>query len=213
MQTTGYWLTISDETVEKLREEGLWNSDPNRYGRNWNAQKEKARQRDNYTCQHCGAVENERAHDVHHKVPFRAFTTFEEANRLENLVTLCPSCHRRAETVVKVRTGLSGLAFTLGHLAPLFLMCAPSDLGIHADPGSNMVEGKPMVVIYDQVPAGIGFSERLFELHEGMMVRALELVQACECQDGCPSCVGPGGEQGLGAKKETLAILKLLAGD
>jgi DEAD/DEAH box helicase domain-containing protein len=38
----------------------------------------------------------------------------------------------------------------------------------------------------------------------------LELVQECECQDGCPSCVGPGGENGTGGKAETVEILKQL---
>jgi len=32
-------------------------------------------------------------------------------------------------------------------------------------------------------------------------------VSQCECEDGCPSCVGPGGENGYGGKAETLAIL------
>jgi DEAD/DEAH box helicase domain-containing protein len=212
LQTTGYWLTLSEDTTEGLRDQGLWRSDANKYGANWKAQKEAARERDEYTCQNCGVVEDGRAHDVHHKVPFRAFPGFEEANRLENLASLCPSCHRRTETVVRVRSGLSGLAFTLGHLAPLFLMCDARDLGVHADPQSPLADGQPAVVIYDQIPAGIGFSERLFELHDELMLRAYELVSACECSDGCPSCVGPGGESGQGSKRETLAILKTLAG-
>jgi len=211
LNTTGYWLALDETTIARLRDQGLWNSDPNQYGPGWTKIKEAVRQRDRYTCQLCGAVEVGRAHDVHHKVPFRAFASPQEANRLENLVTLCPACHRRAEAAVRMRSGLSGLAFTLGNLAPLFLMCAPQDLGIHADPQSNMVEGRPVVVIYDQVPAGIGFSQRLFELHDEMMLRAYELVSSCECQDGCPSCVGPGGEQGTGAKRETLALLEELS--
>jgi DEAD/DEAH box helicase domain-containing protein len=91
-------------------------------------------------------------------------------------------------------------------------MCAPNDLGIHYDPQSSLAEGRPVVVIYEQVPAGVGFSERLYELHDEIMRRTLELVQACECADGCPSCVGPGGEQGAGSKPETLALLRLLNG-
>ena len=55
--------------------------------------RERVRARDKYTCQVCGAVETNRQHDVHHKVPLRAFTSLAEANRLENLTTLCPSCH------------------------------------------------------------------------------------------------------------------------
>ena len=39
------------------------------------------------------------------------------------------------------------------------------------------------------------------------MLRAYALVAACSCRDGCPSCVGPGGENGAGGKRETLAIL------
>ncbi|MDH5508468.1 MAG: DEAD/DEAH box helicase, partial [Anaerolineae bacterium] len=207
LQTTGYWLALSEETVEGLRQQGLWGSDTNQYGRNWKAQKEAARARDHYTCQICGAVEDGRAHDVHHKTPFRSFASYEQANRLENLATLCRVCHRRAETVVRMRSGLAGLAFTLEHLAPLFLMADSRDLGVHADPQSELAGGQPVVAIYDQVPAGTGFSERLFELHEEIMLRAYELVAACGCRDGCPSCVGPGGENGAGGKRETLAIL------
>jgi DEAD/DEAH box helicase domain-containing protein len=111
---------------------------------------------------------------------------------------------------VRVRSGLAGLGFVLGHLAPFFLMCDGRDLGVHADPQSPLGEGMPAVVIYDQVPAGIGLSQRLFEVHPDLMRRAQELVAACECADGCPSCVGPGGEAGLGGKQETLAILEQL---
>jgi DEAD/DEAH box helicase domain-containing protein len=67
------------------------------------------------------------------------------------------------------------------------------------------------VVLYDQVPAGIGFSQKLFEIHTELLRRALELVEECECEDGCPSCVGPAGENGVGGKQETIAILEQLA--
>jgi DEAD/DEAH box helicase domain-containing protein len=92
------------------------------------------------------------------------------------------------------------------------LMCDARDLGVHSDPQSPLAEGIPAVTLYDQVPAGIGFSERLYEIHDELLRRARELVAACECADGCPSCVGPGGEGGYGGKKETLAILEALTG-
>jgi DEAD/DEAH box helicase domain-containing protein len=57
----------------------------------------------------------------------------------------------------------------------------------------------------------MGFSERLFELHADLLAQALELVAACPCTDGCPSCIGPAGEEGAGGKQETLAILKQVA--
>ncbi len=182
----------------------------------WARLRQQVRLRDGYRCQVCGTPEQEREHDVHHKVPFRAFAdasglvNIELANRPENLVTLCPNCHRRAEAAVRVRSGLAGLAFVLGHLAPFFLMCDVGDLGVHSDPQSPLADAQPAVVLYDQVPAGIGFSQKLYELHADLISRALELVSTCECQDGCPSCVGPGGEAGLGGKEETLAIINCL---
>lgn len=206
--TTGYWLSVSKETVDKLEESGLWTNRPNNYGPNWENQRQRARQRDGYRCQVCGILENNRSHHVHHRTPFRFFTTFLQANQLENLVTLCPDCHRRVETALRVRSGLAGLGFVLGNLAPFNLMCDPADLGVHSDPQSALAGGMPAVVIYDQVPAGLGFSRRLYESHDELVLQAHELVVRCACSDGCPSCTGPGGELGAGGKAETLALLQ-----
>lgn len=209
--TTGYWLALSDDTVEKLREERLWANAPNDYGPNWPKLRDLARARDRFRCQICGEPEGDKAHHVHHKIPFRMFDSIEQANQLANLITLCNSCHRKVETAVRVRSGLAGLAFTLGNLAPLFLMCDIGDLGIHSDPQSSLAEGKPAVILYDLIPGGIGLSERLYDIHADLMARGRELVEACQCDDGCPSCVGPGGEGGSGGKRETLALLEELS--
>ncbi len=209
--TTGYWLSLSDETVGKLKDEGLWSNAPNDYGPNWPRQRDLARARDGFRCQVCGTPEGDKAHHVHHKIPFRMFDNAEQANQLVNLITVCNSCHRKIETAVRVRSGLAGLAFTLGNLAPLFLMCDIGDLGIHSDPQSSLAEGKPAVILYDLIPGGIGLSERLYDIHLDLMKRGRELVESCGCDDGCPSCVGPGGEGGLGGKRETLALLKELS--
>jgi len=210
LQTTGYWLALTDETVSTLQLEGLWNSAPNYYGANWPAQRDAARARDQYRCQFCGLLEGDHSHHVHHLQPFRTFASYETANRLENLVTLCPSCHIRAESAVRVRTGLAGLAYILENIAPLFLMCDSGDIGVYTDPKSAISEGKPTVAIYDSIPGGIGFSAKLYEIHTDLMQHAREVVSNCGCADGCPSCVGPGGEEGSGGKQEALAILMKL---
>ncbi len=41
LQTTAYWLTISDETVEYLRDQGLWSNLPNQYGTTWPRQRDR----------------------------------------------------------------------------------------------------------------------------------------------------------------------------
>ena len=217
LQTTGYWISLSEETVTRLREAGAWTNDPNDYGPDWRKIRDRVRARDGYKCQVCGTPESTRQHDVHHKVPFRAFVRAgstdhaqKEANRLDNLTTLCPSCHKKTEENVRMRSGLAGLAYVLGNLAPLFLMCDSGDLGTHIEPVENKTFGQPTVVLYDSIPAGIGFSEKLFEMHDELIARALELVEECACEDGCPSCVGPGGENGYGGKQEALEILKIL---
>jgi 5-methylcytosine-specific restriction endonuclease McrA len=65
------------------------------YGENWNKQRDKTRERDNHTCQRCGITEKElgRQLSVHHKIPFRKFDSHKEANKLDNLISLCGSCH------------------------------------------------------------------------------------------------------------------------
>ena len=231
LQTTGYWITIAEETVAILAKDGLWTNASNNYGADWPKIREKVRARDGYCCQVCGLSEGERQHDVHHKIPFRQFfrdrvgdlnqgqaadrlslshQQLARANSLDNLVTLCPECHRKTEQNVRMRSGLAGFASVLGQLAPLFLMCDSGDLGVHFDPQAAFADGVPAVVLYDLVPAGIGFSQKLFELHSELVQRALDLVTECPCEDGCPSCVGPAGENGVGGKQETLAILREL---
>jgi DEAD/DEAH box helicase domain-containing protein len=213
--TTGYWINILESTIEDLLSQGLWNNHPNRYGPHWESLRRQARARDGYRCQVCGQLEGDREHDVHHKKPFRAFSSPSEANQLNNLITLCSACHHKAERVVRTRSGLAGIAFVLGNISPLFLMCDSRDLGVHADAQSLFVNpgNRPNcgLVIYDQIPAGIGLSERLYDFHHELILHAHDLVRTCPCPDGCPSCVGPGGESGEGGKLETLALLKALS--
>ncbi|MFK9119558.1 HNH endonuclease [Peribacillus frigoritolerans] len=66
------------------------------YGATWHSQRRKARQRDNFTCQTCGITEKNYGQElsIHHKIPFIAFETSEEANELKNLISLCEPCHR-----------------------------------------------------------------------------------------------------------------------
>ena len=66
----------------------------------------------------------------------------------------------------------------------------------------------PMVFLYDRYPGGVGFSEKLFDLHERLLQEALSLIEGCACAAGCPACVGPPGDVTPGAKIAALGILR-----
>jgi DEAD/DEAH box helicase domain-containing protein len=69
---------------------------------------------------------------------------------------------------------------------------------------------EPNLYLYDAYPGGIGFSEPLFRTHELLMQKTRELIAACTCEQGCPSCVGPAGDLAPRAKEAALAILDRL---
>jgi DEAD/DEAH box helicase domain-containing protein len=217
METTAYWFSTLSPLSAQLEQEGLLNMTRGDRGPNWEQQRQRARARDGFRCRHCGAPERPlRTHDVHHIQPFRTFgyvrgenDSYLEANRLENLVTLCTSCHRRVEADLMVRGTLSGLAHVLRHIAPLYLMSAPNDIGVVTEVRSSFTK-QPTITIYDRAPGGLGFSESLYELHETLLAAARELLTACRCQRGCPSCVGPVVEAGQDAKANCLRLLDLL---
>jgi len=68
----------------------------------------------------------------------------------------------------------------------------------------------PNLYLYDAYPGGIGFSEPLFRTHELLLHKTRELIAACTCDEGCPSCVGPAGDLAPRAKEAALAILDRL---
>jgi 5-methylcytosine-specific restriction endonuclease McrA len=70
------------------------------YGPNWSHQAKLARERDGHSCRLCGAHQVNPRLDVHHRRSRRAFgrEDFEAMNALENLISLCKSCHRRVES-------------------------------------------------------------------------------------------------------------------
>ena len=105
---------------------------------------------------------------------------------------------------------LTGVANLARHVAALFLMCDVRDLGVFAEVRSVFTR-EPTLFIYDSVPAGIGLSERLYRGQAQVLQAAMEQVEACSCEYGCPACIGPVGETDRAAKANTLALLRYLA--
>jgi DEAD/DEAH box helicase domain-containing protein len=107
----------------------------------------------------------------------------------------------------ELESGLVGLANVLGNVAPLFLMCDPGDVGVKPEVRSPHTK-EATIFIYDRVPAGIGFAEKLYRLHDQLLPAARQLIIDCPCTTGCPSCVGPEAEIGSHGKRSALRLLE-----
>ena len=139
--------------------------------------------------------------------------------------------------------GFLGAAYAMHFVAALLTMSEPHDIGravgnsdatwfttvgMHGrgrprsgegadvdvdDPGHRF---RPTVFLYDNYPGGIGLSEPLFGIRTQVVDRAIELVSACTCRQGCPACIGPilaADERAASSPKATaLEVLSLLAG-
>ncbi|PSH03596.1 MAG: helicase [Acidobacteria bacterium] len=125
------------------------------------------------------------------------------------------------------QSGIFGLLHALASVATLLLMCDRGDLGTAigermAGTGSeaewqefsaSAMEKEffePNLYVYDAYPGGIGFSEPLFRAYDTLLTQTRELIEACPCENGCPSCVGPAGENSERTKEAALAILAKL---
>jgi len=137
-------------------------------------------------------------------------------------------------TISERQSGMFGLLHAMESVATLLLMCDGRDLGtaIGERPptpdsvgdaftsmrmedavGANAKEFfEPNLYLYDAYPGGIGFSEPLFHAHELLIEKTRELIRACPCEAGCPSCVGPAGDLAPRAKEAAFTILDRLCG-
>ncbi|NUM56522.1 MAG: DEAD/DEAH box helicase [Candidatus Hydrogenedentes bacterium] len=103
---------------------------------------------------------------------------------------------------------LSGLANTLRQVAPVQVLCDPTDIraqGMLRAPFSEM----PTIYLYETYPGGVGFSEKLFTHHRRLFEAAISLISGCTCKEGCPSCTGPSLEVGAHGKKGALRLAQL----
>ncbi|MGA2301078.1 MAG: DEAD/DEAH box helicase [Candidatus Acidiferrum sp.] len=143
-------------------------------------------------------------------------------------------------TISERQSGMFGLLHALETVATLLLMCDARDLGtaigerppapdadeivvlseakdLRANARNPWMSGEkeffePNLYLFDAYPGGIGFSEPLFRAHELLVHKTRELIRACPCEQGCPSCVGPAGDLAPRAKEAALAILDRLCG-
>ncbi len=135
-------------------------------------------------------------------------------------------------TISERQRGMFGLLHALASVATLLLMCDRRDLETavgekpHYPDGQEMAMEavqmrnrisqdakeffEPNLYLFDAYPGGIGFSEPLYRAHDILMQRTRQLIVACSCEAGCPSCVGPAGDLAPRAKEAALAMLDRL---
>jgi len=51
--------------------------------------------------------------------------------------------------------------------------------------------GRPTIFLYDRYEGGVGYARHGYECADDLLRMAHELVSGCDCEDGCPGCVGP----------------------
>jgi DEAD/DEAH box helicase domain-containing protein len=108
------------------------------------------------------------------------------------------------------QNGLHGLGNALRTVASLLLMCDPHDLGVAVteESASSLANWSPNLYLFDSYPGGVGLSEPLYRDSERLLSETRGLIEACACDSGCPSCVGPVGEVGERGKEVALRFLR-----
>jgi DEAD/DEAH box helicase domain-containing protein len=102
--------------------------------------------------------------------------------------------------------GLRGVGELIQGLVPLFVRVDPGDVRVQTELRHPHFE-RPTITIYDNVPSGVGLSERVFRSHREILEAAAGLVARCVCQSGCPACIGPSRDSGRRGKPLALRVL------
>ena len=68
------------------------------YGEEWDTLRRMVLQQAQHQCQRCGKRIRGRTAHVHHRQKRKVYKSRSQANLMENLIALCPACHRAAES-------------------------------------------------------------------------------------------------------------------
>ena len=88
---------------------------------------------------------------------------------------------------LNVHSGLRGIGYATRMLLPLFITCDTLDFS-HSIGSVNSPWNA--IFVYERYPHGMGFTEKAYErLHE-ILPAVLAQIRHCDCDEGCPCCVG-----------------------
>ncbi|WHY75836.1 DEAD/DEAH box helicase [Neobacillus sp. WH10] len=105
----------------------------------------------------------------------------------------------------RLEQGLVGAAHALNHIAPLFVMADPQDIHVIPQVKADHNE-KPTIFFYDRYPGGIGLSEKIYSGMSEVFSETKKMIDRCQCESGCPSCIGTDTISDS-AKKDALKII------
>jgi DEAD/DEAH box helicase domain-containing protein len=86
-----------------------------------------------------------------------------------------------------VAEGVCGVRNLAVVALPMVAMCDSRDISGVVD-SKNL--GQIALILYDRYPGGLGYCEKGFQHIDQLLQICHEMVADCQCEDGCPSCVG-----------------------
>jgi len=85
-----------------------------------------------------------------------------------------------------------GLSYILKRMAPSLCMGDVSDIDTDVSLAEkNSEQWESALYLYDSIEGGVGYGEKVFELIEEALKLCFQVIEECECEGGCPSCVPP----------------------
>jgi DEAD/DEAH box helicase domain-containing protein len=94
----------------------------------------------------------------------------------------------RPPNIVPVLSAAHAVEHALIGMLPLFAICDRWDVG-GVSMAVHPATGEPTIFIYDGYPGGAGIAELAFDAADRHLAAAHDVVAACPCDAGCPSCV------------------------
>ena len=91
-----------------------------------------------------------------------------------------------------IEAALYGLSYILKHVGPSVCMGDSGDI----DTDVSLSEDRPgawrsALYVFDTVEGGVGYAEKIYEQLVPAFRLCREIIEECECDAGCPSCVPP----------------------
>jgi len=99
-----------------------------------------------------------------------------------------PIRHRMEEEGFHFMGSIHAMEHAAISLFPLFALCDRDDVGGISRPDHPQV-GRSAVFFYDGHPGGVGLCNAVFPMLDRMLAATRDLIGACPCERGCPSCV------------------------